>query len=296
MQVAVLGSPRSWYLEDLRRAAAGKHEILSVDFRDLESRIGQDGCRIMAGGIDLSAVDCVLVRTMPPGTLEQVVFRMDALLRLESAGQAVVNPARVVETAVDKYLASAKLQAAGLHTARTVVCQTIENAATAFDALGGDVVLKPLFGAEGRGITRISDRELMLRAAKTLAGIGAVFYLQEFIPHDGYDLRVLVIGECTLAMRRRNGADWRTNVSRGATTEAVDLSDELIGMARNAAAAIGAELAGVDLLIGRDGTEYIMEVNGVPGWKALARTLDVDVAKMVLDYLQRRVLQRECGA
>ena len=125
--------------------------------------MGRDGQRFASGGVDLAQLDAVLVRTMPPGSLEQVVFRMDVLARLEAQGLVVINPARAIEAAVDKYLATARLQAAGLRVPRTAVCQTVEEALGWFAELGGDVVLKPLFGSEGRGITRLVDEAFALR-------------------------------------------------------------------------------------------------------------------------------------
>jgi ribosomal protein S6--L-glutamate ligase len=232
----------------------------------------------------LSEFDVVLVRTMPAGTLEQVVFRMDALGRLEAAGCVVINPPRAIESAVDKYLASAKLHEAGLPTPRTLVCQTIDAALDGFERLGGDVVVKPLFGGEGRGMTRVCDQALAERAFRLLTQLGAVIYLQEFIPHEGYDLRLLVLGDRVLTARRSNPNDWRTNVSRGATMAPADPPPHLADMARRAADALGAPLAGVDLLPARDGQVYVLEVNAVPGWRALAKTLDIDVAALVLEY------------
>ncbi|MEX0712298.1 MAG: hypothetical protein WD278_08105, partial [Pirellulales bacterium] len=231
MRLAVLGSPRSWYLYDLRRAAAGAHELVPLTFRDLtstlSSRFGGAATAVVASGQTMLAdFDAVLVRTMPPGSLEQVVFRMDALARVEAAGTLVVNPARAVEAAVDKYLASARLAEAGLAIPRTVVCQTADAAMAGFVELGGDVVLKPLFGSEGRGIARLTDEALALRTFKLLEQLGAVLYLQEFVGHAGFDLRLLVIGQRVLGVRRRNLLDWRTNVSRGAKAEPLELSAE----------------------------------------------------------------------
>lgn len=295
MRLAVLGSPESWYLKDLRRAAAGSHELTPVTFRTLASSLSFSGAMVACGDCPLDDMDAVLVRTMPPGSLEQVVFRMDALGRLEAGGKVVLNPARAVEAAVDKYLASAKLAAAGLRIPRTLVCQTADAALEGFAALGGDVVLKPLFGAEGRGIVRLVDEGLALRAFKMLEQLGAVLYLQEFIPHEGCDLRLLVIGGRVLGMRRRNPLDWRTNVSRGATTEPVGMTAELAELALRAARAIGAPLAGVDLLPGRDGQLYAIEVNAVPGWRALSAALDIDVARLVLEYVESVVRARAHG-
>jgi hypothetical protein len=76
MHLAILANADSWYAQDLARAAAGKHAITVLNFRDLASELGPDRLRINAGDFDLSQADVVLVRTMPPGSLEQVVFRM----------------------------------------------------------------------------------------------------------------------------------------------------------------------------------------------------------------------------
>src|SRR5262245_58841499 len=293
MRFAVLAAPESWYARDLTRAAAGDHEVMTFPFSEVSARIDAHGqTRVLCGSRDLAEFDAVLVRTMPPGSLEQVVFRMDCLGRFEAAGGVVINPARAVEAAVDKFLTTAKLQAAGLLTPRTICCQTADEAMAAFAQLGGDVVLKPLFGSEGRGITRLTDEALALRAFKMLAQLGAVLYLQEFIAHEGHDIRLLVIGDQILAMRRRNKLDWRTNISRGASAEPFTPDDGMIEMARRATSAVGAPLAGVDLLPGRDGRLYAIEVNAVPGWKGLARALKIDVARLVLDFVATEVSRR----
>jgi RimK family alpha-L-glutamate ligase len=285
MRFAALVSSDSWYLRDLKRAAGSAHEVVPATFEELTSLLGDGRTGIRSGPHDLCDFDAVIVRTMPPGSLEQVVFRMDLLGRLEAGGTPVVNPPRAIEAAVDKYLTTAKLQHAGLPVPKTVVCQTVDEAMTAFEQLGQDVVLKPIFGGEGRGITRLSDEALALRAFSMLTQLGSVIYMQQFIDHEGFDDRVLIVGQHALAIRRRSARDWRTNVSRGARAEAVDLDSESIDMAKHAAAIVGAPIAGVDLLTGRDGRKYLLEVNGVPGWKALAGTLKVDVAKLVIDYI-----------
>ncbi|HND53742.1 MAG TPA: RimK family alpha-L-glutamate ligase, partial [Pirellulaceae bacterium] len=267
MRFGVLASPDSWYLKDLRRAAAGRHDVVGLSFADIRASLGgplgrtagaassafveQGGVRSVEAARDWSTFDAIAVRTMPPGSLEQVVFRMDVLGRFESAGVVVVNPARSVEAAVDKYLTSAKLAAVGLDSPRTIVCQTPDDALEAFEQLGRDVVLKPLFGSEGRGIVRLNDPDLALRAFKLLAQLGAVLYLQEYVEHEGYDLRLLVVGDEVLGMRRRNELDWRTNVSRGAQAEPFVPDERLIEMARRATDAVGAWIAGVDLLPAR---------------------------------------------
>jgi RimK family alpha-L-glutamate ligase len=293
MHIAVLAAADSWYFRDLARAAGDAHVLTPISYKRLAVAMRGGEVDIHAGATRLDRTRAVLVRSMPPGTLEQVVFRMDALARLEAAGVAVVNNAKAIETSVDKYLATARLQAAGLLVPPTTVCQTVAEALAAFEQLGGDVVVKPLFGGEGRGMTRVAD----LAAARTtfdeLAGRGSVLYLQQFVPHDGVDWRLLVIGDDVLGMRRVNPNDWRTNISLGARGEPLDVTVELALLARRAAAAVGATIAGVDLLPGRDGRLYALEVNAVPGWRALAQVTGVDVAKRVLQHTQHLATQNK---
>ena len=310
---AVLAAPDSWYARDLSRAAGSRHEIVVVPFSQISASIAEndrwlapdrshrrDNDRlapgrsllsddhVCSGGHDLAGFDAILVRTMPPGSLEQVVFRMDALGQLAAAGKLIVNPPRALETAVDKYLTLARLRAAGLLTPHTWVGQIADEALVAWEQLGKDVVVKPLFGSEGRGMMRITDPDLAHRAFTALERLGAVIYLQEFIAHQGHDLRLFVLGDCTLGMKRSSSQDWRTNVSRGATTEPLRVTDELSEIALRANTAIGTMIAGVDLLPSLDGRLYAIEVNAVPGWRALAKTLDVDIASQVLEFVASR--------
>ena len=114
MRIAVLAAAESWYFRDLVRAAGDRHTLTTASYKGLAARMRVADAQIHAAAAPLHAVDAVLVRSMPPGSLEQVVFRMDALARLEVAGVVVCNPAKAIEAAVDKYLATARLQAAGL--------------------------------------------------------------------------------------------------------------------------------------------------------------------------------------
>lgn len=292
MHIAVLGNAGSWYVADLQRAAAERGDRCTrMDYRQLTARVlnadaAQSPSLISAPEGPLDDCDAVLVRTMPPGSLEQVVFRMDALLTLEAHGVVVVNPPKAVECAVDKYLCTARLSAAGLPTPPTIVCEDSEAALSAFAELGGDVVVKPVFGSEGRGILRVSDPDLALRTFRTLERIDAVIYLQKFIEHEGYDVRVLVLdGQILGGMQRSNRTDFRTNVARHSQTEPHAVTDDEAVLALRATHAVGARFAGVDLLYGRCGTRYVVEVNAVPGWKAFQRTTGIDVAAALLDSL-----------
>jgi RimK family alpha-L-glutamate ligase len=280
MHIALLSGTGGWHVRDLTRAAAALGHLAStVDFRRVHATLPEPGD-------SLHDFDAVIVRTMPVGSLEQVVFRMDVLHRFHGRGGRVLNPPAALETCIDKYLAGVRLSAAGLPVPATVVCQDADTAMDAFARLGGDVVVKPLFGSEGRGMVRVADAEIAWRTFRTLERLQAVLYLQRFVAHPGWDLRAFVIGGRVLAaMRRHARNDWRTNVAQGGRSEAVTLTAEEERLTLEAARAVGAPVAGVDLLPRPDGGYDVLEVNAVPGWRALGRATGVDVAAEILRFL-----------
>jgi ribosomal protein S6--L-glutamate ligase len=233
-----------------------------------------------------SRFDVILVRTMPPGSLEQVVFRMDLLGRLETAGTKVINSPKSLECAVDKYLTTARLQSDGLPIPATIVCEHEDDAMAAFTELGGDVVVKPLFGSEGRGIVRVTDPDLAHRTFRTLMRLNSVLYLQRFIDHGGFDVRILVLdNEVVGGMRRRSSNDFRTNVARDAVAEQHQPTPLEMDLALRATGTTGAFIAGVDLLYDAEGRCYVIEVNAVPGWQAFGRVTGVDVATVLINRI-----------
>lgn len=279
MRIAILSGGTGWHVQDVLRAATELgHDAAVVDFRSLAAGVE-------AEPQPLAGFDAALVRTVPAGSLEQVIFRMDVLHAAVARGLRVVNHPRAVETCVDKYLTNVRLANAGLPTPPTHVAQRADDAFEAFAHLGGDVVIKPVFGAEGRGMQRITDRELAWRTFRVLEHTGQLIYQQRFVAHPGYDYRVFVIGGRVRAAMRRIGTEWRTNVAQGGRTERAELSDAAVSLALRAAEVVGCEIAGVDLLPGPTGELYVIEVNAVPGWKALTATCGLDVAKEVVRFV-----------
>jgi triphosphoribosyl-dephospho-CoA synthase len=200
----------------------------------------------------------------------------------------VLNPPRALEACVDKYLALVRLEQAGLRVPETIVCQHADAAIEAFETLGRDVVVKPIFGSEGRGMMRIGDAELAWRTFRTLERSQAAIYVQRFVAHPGWDLRAFVLnGKVLAAIRRVAGDDWRTNVAQGAKAEPTTLTPEQESLALRAASALGAIAAGVDLLPGPNGEWFVIEVNAVPGWRALGPATGVDVARKLIECCAR---------
>jgi RimK family alpha-L-glutamate ligase len=157
-----------------------------------------------------------------------------------------------------------------------------------------DVVIKPIFGSLGHGMVRVSDPDTALRVVRALDQIKSVFYVQRAIDHGGRDLRVFVVGGRVVAAieRRAPEGEWRTNVAIGGSATAVEVSAEIEHVAITAAAAVGADYAGVDVLPARDGSMHVLEVNGIPGWQGLQQATGIDVAASIVEHVERCVRSR----
>jgi len=295
-KVGWLGASDGWYCRDLKRAAELGHwpESLQIEpmaFGELQVAYHGGASSVFSSSassdetVQPQAHDALLVRTMPIGSLEQTIFRMNALHVAQANGLRVINPPRALEIAIDKWLTLETVRRDGLLIPRTICCQTRDQAMEAWELLGRSCVVKPIFGGEGRGIMQVNDADMAWRVFTTLEHLRAVIYCQEFLEGPGYDLRLLVIADAIFCVKRNGNGDWRTNVARGGSAEPFDPTFEQIQIAFKACRAVGAWMAGVDLLTDPQGRDVVLEVNAVPGWKATAKALDVDIARVILEKL-----------
>jgi RimK family alpha-L-glutamate ligase len=280
----VLAARAGWHTKELERAASERgHEAIVLPYEGLVATIGA-AAGLRSRTTELDQADAVLARIIPSGSLEQIIFRVDALHRLEERGIRVVNSPRAIERTVDKFWTSTLLEQCGIPTPETVVCDDAEEAFAGFRSLG-DVIVKPLFGSMGLGMVRVSDEDMAFRVFRTIEQIRGVYYLQRAIEHEGVDIRAFVLGGRVLGAIERRSSGWRTNLARGGTARSVGLAEEWSALAVRAAAAVGADYAGVDLLGGSDGKMYVLEVNGIPGWRGLQEATGLDVAGRLIDFL-----------
>jgi RimK family alpha-L-glutamate ligase len=287
VKVGILGSPRGWHVQALRRALERRKIHASCfPITNLVALIS-DRPWVRSLEESLEDYDILFVRAIPGGSLEQIIFRMDVLHRLEDAGVRIVNPPTTIERTVDKYYTSALLEDAGLPTPRTIVTERFDEALAAFHELGGDIVVKPLFGSEGRGMVRVSDPDTAYRVFRALELGRYVYYLQEFVSHGREDIRVFVVGSQAVAAMVRRGKSWRTNMAQGASASALALDDELREMSLRATRTLRAEYAGVDILPVEGEGYTVVELNGIPGWQGLQATTGINVADHIVDYVLR---------
>ncbi|HXT06766.1 MAG TPA: RimK family alpha-L-glutamate ligase [Roseiarcus sp.] len=244
-------------------------------------------------GLDLpgfSALpDAVHVRTMAAGTFEAITKRLGVLHALDRWGVRVVNAPRAVEACVDKSMTSFLVARAGLPTPDTWTMESFEaaRALTRREIERGPLVLKPLFGAQGKGLRLIRAAD-DLPAPQEMAG---VYYLQRFEPVEGEDFRdfrLFVSGGRVVATMMRRAPTWITNVKQGGMPVAVPRDAALEELAIAAARAVGAEIAGVDVIVGRNGAR-VLEVNSMPAWSGLQKVTSVDIAGAIADDVLRRL-------
>jgi RimK family alpha-L-glutamate ligase len=151
----------------------------------------------------------------------------------------------------------------------------------------GDVILKPLFGSEGKGMVRISDEETAYRVLRAWELNRYIYYIQEYLPHFQKDIRAFVVGDRVVAAMLRTGTGWKTNFSKGAKVESAALSAEMEDLALRAVRLLQLDYAGVDLMTAEEGRTYVIEINSIPGWRGLQKTTGQSIAGRIID----RVLQ-----
>ena len=232
----------------------------------------------------LEELDALVIRPIGRGSLEELVFRMDVLYKLERQGLLVINPAEAIEHCVDKYDILAILEDNGVPVPRTVATESVTEAVKAFNELGGDVVVKPLFGSRGIGATRVVDSEIASTVFKAITFHHGVIYIQEFVPHGYSDIRAFVINNAVMAAMRRVSESWKTNYSQGARPAPLKLNKDFEELAVKSAKVVGCKIAGVDILEGPNGP-VIVDVNSQPGWKGLQMVTKINVADEIVNFI-----------
>ncbi|HET7849085.1 MAG TPA: RimK family alpha-L-glutamate ligase [Pseudolabrys sp.] len=289
--VAIVTDANDWHARSLAKAFAAlgvRTKLLALaDCRIDTTRANALTLPAFAANLP----DAVLVRDMAGGTFEAVTLRLGILHALSELKIPVWNSARAIERCVDKSMTSFLLTRAGLPTPQTWAMESRESAAAIVEGEPGPLVLKPLFGSQGRGLR-------LIRTVEDLPGsneVSGVYYLQRFVSveHDGFhDFRVLVSRGRVVAAMMRHSSHWVTNVKRGGRPVAAVIDQTMKDMAVAATAAVGADFAGVDITYDRDGRPSVLEVNSMPAWSGLQRTTPIDIAAALAGDLTASLAMR----
>jgi RimK family alpha-L-glutamate ligase len=291
MRIGILTrNPNAWCSSQIIRAVKQISAYpVPLSYANLVARVSLSPRASGGKGLDLlNELDAIIVRPIGRGSLDEIIFRLNLLHRLSKLGLPIFNNPSSIERAVDKYYSLALMEAEGIPVPRTIVTESPSRALDAFYELGGDVVVKPVYGSQGIGVTRVSDPEVALRVFRALAFVHHVLYVQEFVPHGNRDVRVFVIGDQVVAAMFRVSEGWKTNIHQGANPVAMTPDSDLHNLAIGSAQCLGCDIAGVDVMEGPDG--YVVnEVNSQPGFQGLQSTTDVDIAVRIAEFVRDSV-------
>jgi RimK family alpha-L-glutamate ligase len=280
VQFVILSARTGWHTDELCRALAARgHVAIVLRYESLVARLGspRSAASLTNEQAALFHADAVLARIIPSGSLEQIIFRVDALHWIEDHGVLVINSPRAIERSVDKFYTDALLHEAGLDTPETVVCETTADALAAVRRFG-DAVIKPIFGSMGCGLVRVSDPDVAFRIVRALDQ-ARPSSVQRYIEHDGRDIRVFVVDGRVLGAieRRALPGDWRANVARGADAVPFELPEAWAQMAVRAAGN-WRRLCGRRSVTVAGRPRVRARGQRIPGWEGLQRATGLDVA------------------
>lgn len=296
-RVAIFTDETGWHTRQLQAALRGQGASgRCIDLADcrIDTAASAHGLRFPSFGTRLP--DAALVRGIAGGSFEQVSVRLGVLHALQALGVPVYNEARAIERSVDKSMTSLLLHAAGVPTPPAWAMESPAQAAALVQheaAARRSLVLKPLFGSQGKGLQRLGWVDGRVLPLPPLAGdYGGLAYLQRFIAplgDPGHDYRVLVIGGRAVTAMRRVSRHWVHNIAQGARAEPTLLTRPLARLAERAAAVLQMDYAGVDILPDAQGGLQVIEVNGVAAWAALQKVTPFSIAaRLVADLLERK--------
>jgi len=287
MKIGVLTrNPQAWCNLQLKQAMT-KFNVTPIcfSFKDIMGTVGLKLGVTLRGKPIEEEVSAVIVRPIGAGSLEQIILRVDLLKAIEEQGVKVVNRGEAIEKAVDKYYSLLLLEKNGIPIPATIVTEDCGEALRGYRILGKDTVLKPLFGSRGVGVARVEIIDIAIRLFRLLSSQRSVVYLQSYIPHGFSDIRAFVVGDRVIAAARRISGYWKTNVAQGAWTKPAKLDSELEDVAVKAASILGCEVAGVDIMVTRDGSFFVNEVNSQPDWRGLQSAVAINIAEEIIRYI-----------
>jgi tetrahydromethanopterin:alpha-L-glutamate ligase len=280
--IALITDRPDWHARELGRAfrafgaRAACVDLAACGF-DTRSRSG-----LQIPGFAGRLPSAVVVRSMAGGSFEAVTLRLGILHAMREQGVRVINDARAIERCVDKSMTSFLLARAGVATPATWAVESRETAAAIVrrESGAGPLVLKPLFGSQGRGL-RLIRSEHDLPDAEAVKG---VYYLQRYVAAERQefrDFRVLVSRDRIVAAMMRRSTSWITNIKRGARPVAAVVDAHMRALALASTAAVGADFAGVDVMHDADGNTTVIEVNSMPAWSGLQKVTSANLAAVL---------------
>ncbi len=290
MKLAILSrSPHAYSTRRLREAADSRgHKVKVLNTLRFGIDLSGDEPDLVFRGKPLSDYDAIL-----PRIGNSITYFGTAVVRqFEQMDVYTPNTAAGISNARDKLRAIQILSRHNIGMPETAFVRNRADVRPAIERVGGaPVVIKLLEGTQGIGVILAPQVKIAEAIIETLHSTQQNVLIQRFVKESkGTDIRALVVGDRVVAAMRRtaSGDEFRSNVHRGGTVEAVKLDPAYEQVAVRSAQIMGLRVAGVDMLEGNDGP-LVMEVNSSPGLQGIEAATGLDIAGSIIDYIADRV-------
>ncbi|MZR30660.1 30S ribosomal protein S6--L-glutamate ligase [Sneathiella litorea] len=270
----------------IEAAEARGHQIDVINHLRCYLNIASGDPQIHYKGESLKGYDAVI-----PRIGASVTFFGTAVLRqFEMMGVYPVNESVGISRSRDKLRSMQLLSREGIGLPVTVFAHRTSDATEILNLAGGaPVIIKLLEGTQGIGVVLGETTKSAESIIQAFGGTDTNILVQQFVKEaNGEDLRCIVVGEKVVAAMIRRGAegDFRSNLHRGGSAEAVKITSEERTTALKSANAMGLNVCGVDMLRSNTGP-VVMEVNSSPGLEGIEKATGIDVATRIIEFTEK---------
>ncbi len=262
------------------------HKVLVVDPLKCFMNIAARKPLVHFKDMILDDIDAII-----PRIGASITFYGTAVLRQFEMNEVfTINESVAISRSRDKLRALQLLSRKGIGMPITGFAHSAKNTQDLIKMVGGaPLVIKLLEGTQGKGVVLAETGQAAESVIDAFRGLEAHFLVQKFIKEaKGSDIRCIVIGDKVVASMKRQAktGEFRSNLHRGGTAVAVEITADERATAVKAAKALGLNFAGVDLLRSRSGP-MVLEVNSSPGLQGIERATKTDIASQVIEYIER---------
>lgn len=290
MKIAILSQSSEIYSTRrlIEAASLRRHKVQVLNPLRCYMNIASHKPTIHYRGKRISGFDAVIPRIGAATTFYgTAVVRQFEMMNVFSLNESVA-----ISRARDKLRSLQLLSKMEIGLPVTGFAHSTQSTEDLIDLVGGaPLVIKILEGTQGKGVVLVETPKAAESVIDAFRGLNAHFLVQEFIEEaQGADIRAFVIGNKVVAAMKRQskGGDFRSNLHRGGVAEKIKISAEERRSAVRAAQALGLNVAGVDILRSRKGP-VIVEVNSSPGLEGIERCTGVDIAGLMIQFLEENV-------
>ncbi len=284
----ILTEKEGWHFQQLKTSLEkNKHNVSSACLSDISLTIDKNKTKIQVNNKPLIEVDNVIVRFVPGGTLEEIVFYLNILKIFQAMNIRVINTATSIEKTVDKLYTSHLLNENNIRTPMTYIFRGYDKAKNFLDhnIPPKGIVYKPLFGSQGDNIKLIKNSSDIDK----LDNKSNIYYFQEYLENTiNHDFRVLLFNHNDTFKcfhMTRYGDTFVNNVSKGGSCTKEDINESIINLAIESSKLLNINFCGVDIMQYKD-EYYVIEVNSIPAWKGLQDVEEENISEHFVNLLK----------